>query len=109
MGSGVGSGSAWGESHQTIDETRWYNSTSKELCLSEIWYRRWLPATVLKLKDGRAVEYDESNHVGYDKAKETEREKIIIAKGYRFMRLSDSQSNAKNLAKVAKEALWTTD
>jgi len=59
--------------------------------------------------DDLIVEYDENNHAGYDKAKETEREKIIIAKGYRFMRLSDSQSNAKNLAKVAKEALWTTD
>ena len=60
-GQSTGLRSAWGETHQTIDENRWYNSTSKELCLSEIWYRRWLPATVLKMKDGRAVEYDESN------------------------------------------------
>jgi hypothetical protein len=60
-GQSTGLRSAWGETHQTIDETRWYNSSSKELCLSEIWYRRWVPATVLKLKDGRAVEYDEGN------------------------------------------------
>jgi hypothetical protein len=46
---------------RTIDETLWYNSSSKEVCLSEIWYRRWVPIQVLKTKDGRAVEFDESN------------------------------------------------
>ena len=60
-GQSTGLRSAWGESHQSIQEALWYNSTSKELCLSEIWYRRWMPATILKLKDGRAVEYDKNN------------------------------------------------
>lgn len=60
-GQSTGLRSSWGESHQSISEQLWYNSTSKELCLSEIWYRRWAPMVVLKMRDGRAVEYDESN------------------------------------------------
>lgn len=45
----------------TIQEDRWYNPTSRELCLCEVWYRRWTPATLIKAPDGRLVEYDEHN------------------------------------------------
>ena len=45
----------------TLQEERWYNPTSKELCIFEVWYRRWESATVIKTPDGRVVEYDEDN------------------------------------------------
>lgn len=45
----------------TLHEERWYNPTSKELCVFELWYRRWEAATVIKTPDGRVVEYDEDN------------------------------------------------
>ena len=25
----------------TLHEERWYNPTNKELCVFELWYRRW--------------------------------------------------------------------
>ena len=45
----------------TVAENRWYNSISKELCLVEMWYRRWVNVIVLKTPDGRVVEYDKNN------------------------------------------------
>ena len=61
-GSSSGLHNAWGEGRgNTLQEERWYNPTSKELCIFEIWYRRWESATVIKTPDGRVVEYDENN------------------------------------------------
>ena len=45
----------------TVQEDRWYNRTNKELCLAEVWYRRWVPVALIKTSDGRVVEYDENN------------------------------------------------
>jgi hypothetical protein len=62
-GTSTGLQSAWGEaSGYTVQEDRWYNPTNKEICVSEVWYRRWVSVQVLKMPDGRAVEYDEDNH-----------------------------------------------
>ena len=44
-----------------MQEDRWYNPTSKELCVAEVWYRRWVRVPVIRSRDGRVVEYDESN------------------------------------------------
>ncbi|TWH63838.1 hypothetical protein LX59_03090 [Azomonas agilis] len=53
---------AWGEARAwTVQEDRWYNSTNKDLCLSEVWYRRWVNATLMRTPDGRVVEYDQNN------------------------------------------------
>lgn len=61
-GSATGLANAWGEAgQQTVQEARWYNPTSKEVCISELWYRRWVEVTVLTAPDGRVVEYDEAN------------------------------------------------
>lgn len=61
-GSSTGLQNAWNESRAwTMQEERWYNRTSKELCISELWYRRWVRVPVIKTPDGRAVEYDEDN------------------------------------------------
>ena len=61
-GDATGLDNAWGEGRSyTIQEDRWYNTTRKELCVSEVWYRRWVSVTVIKAPNGRVVEYDESN------------------------------------------------
>lgn len=49
-------GRAW-----TIQEDRWYNPTTREICLSELWYRRWVTTQIIKTPNGRVVEYDENN------------------------------------------------
>lgn len=45
----------------TVEESRWYNRESKRLCLSAVWYRRWVKATLLRTPDGRVTEYDPQN------------------------------------------------
>lgn len=42
-------------------EDRWFNPNNREVCLSELWYRRWYRAIVLKSPDGRVVEFDQDN------------------------------------------------
>lgn len=61
-GSSTGLNNAWAEARGwTVQEERWYNPTSKEVCLAEVWYRRWVSVPVIKTPDGRVVEYDENN------------------------------------------------
>lgn len=61
-GMSTGLQNAWNHTRAwTHQEDRWYNPTSKELCVSEVWYRRWVSVLVIKTPDGRAVEYDEDN------------------------------------------------
>lgn len=45
----------------TTREYTWYRSSSDEVCIVELWYRRWVQTMVLKTKTGRVVEFDESN------------------------------------------------
>ena len=45
----------------TVAEDRWFNPANKEVCATEMWYRRWVDVVVLKSRDGRVVEFDESN------------------------------------------------
>ena len=60
--SSTGLNNAWAEARGwTVQEERWYNPTSKEVCLAEVWYRRWVSVPVIKTPDGRVVEYDENN------------------------------------------------
>lgn len=61
---GVSTGlqNAWNTARAwTHMENHWFNPTSKELNVAEVWYRRWKKVPVLKFKDGRVVEYDENN------------------------------------------------
>lgn len=61
-GMSTGLRNSWDEARSwTVQEDRWFNPTSKELCLVELWYRRWVSVTVLTMPDGRVVEYDEDN------------------------------------------------
>ncbi|ADU99433.1 hypothetical protein [Alicycliphilus denitrificans] len=45
----------------TSREQAWYRKESDEVCLVELWYRRWVSAVVLRLRGGRVVEFDLSN------------------------------------------------
>lgn len=61
-GDGTGLENAWNDGRSwTMQEDRWYNPRSKELCVAELWYRRWVRVPVLKTPNGRVVEFDESN------------------------------------------------
>ncbi|MDH1009991.1 hypothetical protein N5J43_08400 [Pseudomonas nicosulfuronedens] len=61
-GSSTGLNNAWAEARGwTVQEDRWYNPTSREALVSEVWYRRWESVVVIKSPDGRVVEYDRKN------------------------------------------------
>lgn len=42
-------------------EDAWFNTENRTVCITEVWYRRWVPTLILKMRAGRAVEYDEAN------------------------------------------------
>ena len=56
--SGVNQHRAW-----TSREQAWYRGETDEVCLVELWYRRWVSAVVLRLRGGRVVEFDQDNAV----------------------------------------------
>jgi len=61
-GTSTGLNNAWADARNwTVQEDRWYNPTNKDICLAEVWYRRWVNVPVLRSPDGRVVEYDENN------------------------------------------------
>ena len=63
-GSNTGLQNAWLDARSyTVSEQYWYNPTSKEINIAELWYRRWVRVPVLKFSDGRVVEYDANNMV----------------------------------------------
>lgn len=45
----------------THEEQEWRDTFRKRLCLSEVWYRRWIRGHVLKTPDGRVIEFDRKN------------------------------------------------
>jgi hypothetical protein len=45
----------------SVEEQQWRDVISKRACLFEVWYRKWERVMVMKTKDGRVIEYDESN------------------------------------------------
>lgn len=45
----------------TTREQAWYREESDEVCLVELWYRRWVSTVVLKMRGGRVVEFDMAN------------------------------------------------
>ena len=45
----------------SVEEQEWRDVTNSRVCLFEVWYRRWDRVPVIKLADGRIVEYDEAN------------------------------------------------
>lgn len=61
-GASTGLNNAWDEARAwTMQEDRWFNPTTREVCLAEVWYRRWMSVLVIKTPNGRVVEYDPEN------------------------------------------------
>ncbi|WP_120967043.1 hypothetical protein [Comamonas sp. lk] len=54
--SGADGNRAW-----TTREQAWYRHESDEVCLGELWYRRWVNVVLLKMRGGRVVEFDSAN------------------------------------------------
>lgn len=54
-------GNAWGVRFPTISEEHWFNRSLNEVCVSELWYRRYAKITVLKSATGKIVEYNENS------------------------------------------------
>ncbi|MDR6886135.1 MULTISPECIES: hypothetical protein [Variovorax] len=79
--------SAWDQQRGwSVEEQQWRDMTGKRVCLFEVWYRRWNRVLVLKMPDGRVVEYDRKNplHVQFVAIGATVPEWAIVPK----MRLS---------------------
>lgn len=53
---GINVNRAW-----TTKEQAWYRRETDEVCIVELWYRRWVSVYVLKMSGGRAVEFDADN------------------------------------------------
>ena len=47
----------------SIEEQEWNDTGKRRICLSECWYRVWLKALILKTRDGRVIEFNETNPV----------------------------------------------
>jgi len=47
----------------TVQEDNYYNEENRTVCITELWYRRWVTTVMLKMKDGRAVKYDEASEL----------------------------------------------
>ena len=61
-GTSTGLNNAWNDTRAwTISEERWYNHTTEEVCIAEVWYRRWERVNVIRTPNGRVVEYDQNN------------------------------------------------
>lgn len=45
----------------SIEEQEWRDTVRRRVCLFEVWYRTWERILVLKMPDGRVVEYDRNN------------------------------------------------
>ena len=61
-GAPTGLRNSWDEARAwTIQENRYYNSSTKEVCIAEVWYRRWVDVGIIQSPDGRKVEFDSKN------------------------------------------------
>lgn len=60
----------------TVQEDAYYNEENKTVCITELWYRRWVTTVMLKMTDGRAVKYDQTNEL-HDAALALGRGKLV--------------------------------
>ncbi|NMG71827.1 hypothetical protein [Parazoarcus communis] len=47
----------------TVQEDAWFNEENQQVCITELWYRRWAEVSILKAKNGRAVKFDPNNEL----------------------------------------------
>lgn len=51
------------ERGSTLEEQEWRDIGQQRVCLFEVWYRVWSRELVMKMPDGRIVEYDHENEL----------------------------------------------
>lgn len=44
-----------------LDVTDWRDNVRQRVCINEVWYRKWVKGTVMKLPNGRVIECDLNN------------------------------------------------
>lgn len=55
---------AWNQERGwSIEEQEWRDINHNRICLFEVWYREWVRALVLRMPDGRIVEYDPASEM----------------------------------------------
>ena len=55
---------AWNQERGwSVEEQEWRDIHHDRVCLFEVWYREWERVLVLKMPDGRVVEYDDDNEM----------------------------------------------
>lgn len=66
----------------TLQEDSWYNTENRQVCISEVWYRRWVSVMVLKLRNGRVVQFDESNaaHIAAVQSGVAQLQRAVVAR-----------------------------
>ncbi|MEQ6437206.1 hypothetical protein V8Z74_19565 [Comamonas sp. w2-DMI] len=66
----------------TTREQAWYRRESDEVCLVELWYRRWVNVVLLKMRGGRVVEFDSENpmHQAAVASKQGELQRSTVAR-----------------------------
>lgn len=66
----------------TLQEDSWYNTENRQVCISEVWYRRWVSVMVMKLRNGRVVEFDESNaaHIAAVQSGVAQLQRAVVAR-----------------------------
>ncbi len=53
---------AYAESQETVlDPSTWWDTDRRRIRVFEVWYRKYQSGTVLKLNDGRVIEYNKAN------------------------------------------------
>lgn len=45
----------------TVQEDRWHDPERRVVLITELWYRRWEEVTMLRMRNGRVVEFDLAN------------------------------------------------
>ncbi len=47
----------------TVQEDMWTNEENSQVCITELWYRRWDEVQMLRARNGRTVEFDRDNEL----------------------------------------------
>lgn len=79
----TGLGNTWGaQGHRTIWEREWYDSSNKNLCVLEVWYRRWVKVDFMRLENGRVIEFDSNNpqHIVLSQSNKIQLEQSTVSK-----------------------------
>jgi hypothetical protein len=78
---------SWDEQRDTkLDVSDWCDQLRRRVCMNEIWYRKWVKGHVMKLPNGRVIEFDLDNPrhqealvAGYGQVREAVFQRVRLA------------------------------